>query len=229
MTERAPLVIAIDGPSGVGKSAAARGLARRLGLPVLETGAMYRAVGWKTLEAGVDSGDDEAVAGLLAAIDLALELDEEGRYRIVLDGRRCGDELYRPEVAQATSRIARLPAVRRDLVRRQREVARPPGVVVEGRDIGTVVFPDARFKFFLEADPRVRAERRWRQERDAGGTPDLAEILAAVEERDARDAGREHSPLRRDESYVVVDTSRLTREEVVEELVRWVEGARRGP
>jgi cytidylate kinase len=226
VTEGAPLIVAIDGPSGVGKSAAARGLARRLGLPVLETGAMYRAVGWKTLETGVDPADAEAVSRLVEDLDLALELDGRGRYRVLLDGRRCGEELYRPEVARRTSQVARIEAVRRDLVRRQREVAHRAGAVVEGRDIGTVVFPDTPFKFFLEAEPRVRAERRWQQEREAGGFPDLAEILAAVEERDARDAGREHSPLRRDDSYVVVDTSRLTREQVVDELVRRVEEGR---
>jgi cytidylate kinase len=197
-------------------------LARRLGLPVLETGAMYRAVGWKTLEAGIDAADAEAVDRLMAALDLTLELDEEGRYRVVLDGRRCGQELYRPDVARRTSQVARIETVRRDLVRRQREAARRTGAVVEGRDIGTVVFPDTPFKFFLEADPRVRAERRWQQEREAGGSPDLAEILAAVEERDTRDAGRDLSPLRRDDSYTLVDTSRLSREEVVEELLRSV-------
>lgn len=228
VTESAPLIVAIDGPSGVGKSAAARELARRLGLPVLETGAMYRAVGWKTLDAGVDPGDAEAVARLVEDLDLGLELDGKGRYRVVLEGRRCGEELYRPEVARRTSEVARIEAVRRDLVHRQRQVARRSGAVVEGRDIGTVVFPDTPFKFFLEAEPRVRAERRWQQEREAGGAPDLAEILAAVEERDARDAGRELSPLRRDDSYVVVDTSRLSREQVVEELVRRLQEARAG-
>ena len=225
MAESAPLIVAIDGPSGVGKSAAARELARRLGLPVLETGAMYRAVGWKTLEAGVDPRDAEAVARLVEDLDLALELDGKGRYRVVLEGRRCGEELYRPDVAQRTSQVARIEAVRRDLVRRQREVARRSGAVVEGRDIGTVVFPDTPFKFFLEAEPRVRAERRWQQEREAGGSPDLAEILAAVRERDARDAGREHSPLRRDDSYIVVDTGRLGLDEVVDELLRGIRAA----
>ncbi|MEZ5331399.1 MAG: (d)CMP kinase [Thermoanaerobaculia bacterium] len=227
MTESPPVVVAIDGPSGVGKSAVARELARRLGLPVLETGAMYRAVGWKVLEEGLDPSDCAAVERLVARLDLELEADGEGRYRVSLAGRPCGEELYRHDVAQATSRVARIAAVRRDLVRRQREAALRAGAVVEGRDIGTVVFPETPFKFFLQADARVRAERRWRQENEAGGSPDFEEILAAVEERDARDAGRDLSPLRHDESYVVVDTSRLSLEEVVGALERTV-SARRG-
>lgn len=226
MTERPPLVVAIDGPSGVGKSAVARELARRLGLPVLETGAMYRAVGWKVLEEDLDPRDAPAVERMVAGLDLALEADEQDRYRVVLEGRRCGDELYRPDVAQTTSRVARIEAVRRDLVGRQREAALRAGAVVEGRDIGTVVFPETPFKFFLQADARVRAERRWRQETEAGGRPDLGEILAAVEERDARDASRELSPLRHDESYVVIDTSELSLDEVVRELERNVAARR---
>lgn len=223
-----PLIVAIDGPSGAGKSSAARAVARRFGVPYLETGAMYRAVAVKALDEGIDPDDAAAVAALVPRLDVTLELDAVGgRYEVRLDGRDPGSRLRSAEVAEASSRLSVHPDVRSALVERQREAARRQGAVVEGRDIGTVVFPETPFKFFLVAAPEVRAERRRRQLSERGEAPPLAAIEEAQRTRDARDAGREASPLRPHAASVLVDTSRLTLEEVVEHLVQEIENRRR--
>jgi cytidylate kinase len=220
-----PIVVAIDGPSGVGKSSSARLLARRLGLPFLSTGSMYRAVGLAALDAGVDLDDAPAVAALLRDLRLELVL-EAGEFAVRLGGSDPGERLWDPAVSEATSRLSVHPAVREALVARQRAAA-TNGAVVEGRDVGTVVFPETPFKFYLEANPSVRAERRWRQLRDQGvPTPSLGEVEAAERERDLRDATRPASPLRLDGSYVRLDTGLLGLEEVVERMASLIAARR---
>ncbi|MGH9465591.1 MAG: (d)CMP kinase [Thermoanaerobaculia bacterium] len=222
---RAPLIVAIDGPSGVGKSSAARLLARRLGLPFLSTGAMYRAAGLAALEGGVDVEDAAAVARLVDGLRLELVLEESGDLAVRLDGRDPRDRLRGPAVSDITSRLSIYPELRRALVERQRQAAAVRGAVVEGRDVGTVVFPETPFKFFLDADPAVRAERRWRQlQGDGEAAPALAEVEAAERDRDRRDVTREASPLRADASYVCFDTGHLGLEEVVERMAALVSG-----
>lgn len=203
------MVIAIDGPAGSGKSTVARAVAARLGFSYLDSGAMYRCVGLAALEAGVDPGDAAAASGLGARILLEVEGD-----RVFLDGREVSGRIRDPDVADAASLVSRHPGVRRVLVARQRELAEEGRWVVEGRDIGTVVAPDAPLKVFLTADEAERARRR---ARELGLEP--GEVLAAQRARDASDATREHGALRAADDAIVLDTTELGAEEVVERIV----------
>lgn len=225
---RSPLVVAIDGPSGVGKTTVARQVARRLDLPYLETGAMYRAIGLQALANGVDLDDEGAVAAVAAALDLRIEPGEDRQLRILLAGVDPGARLRAPEVSEATSRIAVHPAVRRRMVALQRELASRWGGVVEGRDIGTRVFPETPYKFFLTAADAVRLDRRARQLADAGRPVDRRQIEAEVRQRDERDSRRAESPLTWDETYTVIDTGAVTVEEVVDRIVQAVGNEERG-
>ena len=216
-TDGTALVVAIDGPSGVGKSTVARRLADRLGLPTLDTGAMYRALGLKVLEAGVDPTDLQAVRELAEATDVDVEL-VDGKLQVLLEGLAVGDRIRRHAVSEVTSQISTLPEVRRRMVDLQRRAGQRHGAVVEGRDIGTVVFPDTPHKFFLRARVEVRAERRWRELEARGQILDREELQRDLERRDARDRQRAAAPLRYDETYRVIDTSDHTIDEVVAQL-----------
>jgi cytidylate kinase len=221
-----PLVVAIDGPAGVGKSAVARGLARELGLPYLDTGAMYRAIGWKALRDGVAAADHEAVAALAAGADLELRPRADGGVDLRLDGAPVEPHVRAPEVGEMASRLAAQPAVRARLVELQRAFGGAHGAVMEGRDIGTVVFPRTPFKFFLDAAPPVRVRRRLDQLHAAGRHMSDAEVEEELHGRDRRDRERAHSPLSWDPSYERVDTSEMTLDEVVAHLVAAVAARR---
>lgn len=217
-----PFVVAIDGPAGVGKSTAARELARTLGVPYLDTGAMYRAIALRVLDAGVAAESRDAVEALASTVDVRVEPANEGAsgLAILLEGQPVGARIRTPEVSAATSVIATYPAVRRRLVEVQRAAGERWGGVVEGRDIGTRVFPDAAYKFFLEARPDVRARRRQAELVRAGREVPLSQVEEEMAIRDRRDSGREDSPLTVDDSYVLVDTSDRSIEEVVETMRR---------
>lgn len=216
---RGTWIVAIDGPGGVGKSTVARRLAERLSLPFLETGAMYRALGLKVVLSDVDPACEEDVAALAKRLDLRMEQAADGSLAVLLDGEPLGDRVRNERVAQVTSQVAAYPRVRRRMVELQQRVGRESGGVIEGRDIGTKVFPETPLKFFLEADPEERARRRYRELVGRGATAaDLAAVREEMEERDRRDAGRADSPMRWDESYTVIDTTELTAEEVVERM-----------
>lgn len=216
--------VAIDGPAGAGKSATARGVARRLGLAHVDSGAMYRAAAWVALRAGADL---ESEAELLQAVARTrFEATADG---VSVDGRLIEGEIRTAEAGEAASRVAVHSGLRRQLVAIQRSFARPPGVVMEGRDIGTVVFPRADLKIFLSASVEVRAQRRFRELESRGERADLAAIEAMIRERDARDQGRSESPLQPAPDAIRLDTSELGLEEQVEVVGRWAELARRGP
>jgi len=204
-----PIVIAIDGPAGSGKSTVARAFAERAGIPYLDTGAMYRAVAHAVLAAGIDPGDADAVAATARVSDI--ELEDSG---VTVDGIDATAAIRGPAVTRTVSVVAANPQVRELLRDRQREwVSTHGGGVLEGRDIGTVVFPDAVLKVYLTARPEIRAARRAAQ-----SGQDLDEVLADIRRRDAADSGREHAPLAEADDAVNLDTSDLTITEVVERI-----------
>jgi cytidylate kinase len=204
-------VIAIDGPAGSGKSTVARRLADRLGLEYLDTGAMYRAVTFAALRRGIDPADTEPVEKLARLVDLEVTAD-----RVTVDGADATIEIRGPEVTRAVSLVAANPGVRTELVRRQREwTEQRGGGVLEGRDIGTVVFPDAVLKVYLIARPDVRAERR---AAEVTGM-DYETVAADMARRDALDQGRDADPLRRADGALELDTSDMTVDEIVDALV----------
>jgi cytidylate kinase len=219
------MLIAIDGPAGAGKSAVARELAVRLGLPYVDTGAMYRAVALLSLRAGIgeplEKDGRRRVAELAATMEIAFEGDPRTQ-RVLLAGADVTGALRDPEVSHMASVVSALPEVRRELVRRQRALAGAGGGVVEGRDIGTVVFPDAPVKIFLTASPEVRAGRRFEELRRRRVDVRWEDVLAEQVERDRRDASRPDSPLRPAPGAVIVDTSGLSLPEAVERLRRLI-------
>ena len=209
------LIIAIDGPSGAGKGTVARALAARLGYRHIDTGAMYRAVAWKAARAGVDLTDETAVAavGERAAFDL-----EDGR--IAIDGHDVRSAIRTAEIDKAAAAVARLPAVRRVLVARQRAFGASGGVVMEGRDIGTVVFPDADLKIYLDASPDERARRRAADPAHTSSkTAQLSDVATALAERDKSDSTRAVSPLTIAPDAVLVDTTGVAIDDVIERVL----------
>lgn len=221
-----PLIVAIDGPSGAGKSSAARALAARLGVPYIDTGAMYRAVGLAAHERGIalPIASPEPVAAIAEAARIELIPIPEGN-RVLLDGRDVSAAIREPEISLYASAVSAIPAVRRALVAQQQRLGRERGGVMEGRDIGTRVFPDTPFKFFLTADPGVRAERRARELADRGTPQPYADVLRDMEKRDRDDGSRADSPLTLDDRYVLIDSTGRPLPAVVEEIERRVRGA----
>jgi cytidylate kinase len=209
-------VIAIDGPAGSGKSTVARALAERLGLEYLDTGAMYRGVTFAAIRRGIDPAEDEVVARIVGDVELDVSVD-----KVLVDGTDASIEIRGPEVTRAVSAVAANPAVRAELRRRQREwAAERGGGVMEGRDIGTVVFPNAELKVYLTAEPEVRAERRSQEVTDL----DYETVAADLARRDAYDQGREDSPLTQPHDALVLDTTGMTVEDIVTELVERLDG-----
>jgi cytidylate kinase len=209
----APRVIAIDGPAGSGKSTVARTVAERTGLPYLDTGAMYRSVAFAALRAGVDPDDAELVANLAAGMELTMRPDGT----VLVDGADATIEIRGPEVTRAVSIVAANPAVRSEMRRRQREWATERGGgVMEGRDIGTVVFPDAALKVYLDARPEVRAARRSKEVADLS----YETVASDLARRDALDQGRADSPLREADDAHVIDTSDLSVDQIVDEILK---------
>jgi len=207
-----PMVIAIDGPAGSGKSTVAKAVALRLGLDYLDTGAMYRSVAFASLRGGVDPEDAEVVGNLSRNIDL--DIDPSGN--VTVDGVDATIEIRGPEVTRAVSIVAANPDVRAEMRARQRQwVAKRGGGVMEGRDIGTVVFPEARLKVYLDASPEVRAARRSKEVSDLS----YETVATDLARRDALDQNRTHDPLRTADDAVVIDTSDLTVDQIVDAIM----------
>ncbi|MFN2386100.1 MAG: (d)CMP kinase [Thermoanaerobaculia bacterium] len=214
-----PLIVAIDGPSGSGKSTAARGLGRRLEIPYLDTGAMYRAVGLAARDHGVSLPvrDPAAIVELADRLALDVKLTPDATL-VVLDGRDVTEDIRAPEISLYASAVSAIPGVRRRLVAEQQRLGRRYGGVLEGRDIGTKVFPDTPHKFFLTAPAAVRAARRTRQLEQRGTPQPYEQVLADIEQRDREDSSRAESPLTLDDRYVVIDSGDKSSEEVVSEM-----------
>jgi len=216
------LVVAIDGPAGAGKSTTARLLAARLGYDLLDTGAIYRVMALLSKRAGVAWDDGPGVAGLAAGLDLKFHL-EGGVNRVLVGGADVTTDIRTPDMSDGASRVSALPEVRAALLDIQRRLGAQGGVVVEGRDIGTVVFPDAGAKFFLTANADERARRRVAELQAAGRPADFATTRAEMQQRDERDSTRSVAPLKEADDAVAVDSSGLTPDEVVAKMAAIVE------
>jgi cytidylate kinase len=217
------LIIAIDGPSGVGKGTVARAVARRLGYRHVDTGAMYRAVAWEALHLGISLEDGPAVTAL--AEHAAFDLDRD---RVVIDGHDVTTAIRTPEIDRAATLVARQAPVRAQLVARQREMGADGAIVMEGRDIGTVVFPEAHVKVFLDASPEERARRRANDPAHAGHGTALASVAVELQARDQSDRTRAASPLVMAPGAVRIDTTNVPAEEVVRQVCALVEEVRAG-
>jgi len=215
------MIIAIDGPSGSGKSTLGRMVAHALKLLYIDTGSMYRAVALAVIEAQVDPNDKEAVTALANRIEIDLEGDPDS-LSVLLNGRDITDQIRNESVTDMSSIVSTIPGVRRAMVERQRAISKR-GAVLNGRDIGTVVFPDADIKFFLTAAPEERAERRYKEDQmTASSSATYAETLADMIERDRRDSTRADSPLKVADDAIVVDSTGKSIEEVFEEMISHV-------
>jgi cytidylate kinase len=220
------MIVAIDGPAGSGKSTVARGVARRLGFTYLDSGAMYRAVTLAALENGIDLGDGDALGRLAAGSDIELREREDDNVRVLLDGRDVSEEIRSPRVTGASSEVAAHRQVREGLLAKQRGLIASGDWVVEGRDIGTVVAPDAAIKVFLTADPAERARRRAAELHRRGIEAEAEDVHRAIEQRDRLDSTRSAAPLRAAEDAVTIDTTRLDAGQVIERVAGLAEQAR---
>ncbi|HVM97519.1 MAG TPA: (d)CMP kinase [Candidatus Acidoferrales bacterium] len=211
------LVVAIDGPAGAGKSTVSRRLAQSLGYRYIDTGAMYRVIGVLAAEQRIDVTNDAALAALCDHTKIEF-VERDGRVRTLANGRDLSDSIRTPEAAQQASKTSTVPIVRDRLVAMQRAMGANDAVVMEGRDIGTVVFPDAMVKVFLDAAPSERARRRASELHQEVSDAEIERMTREIAERDARDRGRAHSPLRPASDAVLMDTTKMTIDEVVRTL-----------
>jgi len=205
--------IAIDGPAGAGKSTAAKKLAKLLGFTYIDTGAMYRAITLKVLRENISLEDEERIVEVARKSDISLDGE-----RVFLDGEDVSEEIRKPIISEKVSVVSQIPEVREILVKKQRKIAEGKNVVMDGRDIGTVVLPDAQFKFFLTASLEERARRRYEELKNKGTEVKYEEVLEEIKKRDSLDSGRKTSPLTIPEGAILIDTTDLTEEEVVERV-----------
>jgi cytidylate kinase len=216
--------VAIDGPAGAGKSTVAREVARRLGLAYLDTGAMYRAITLAGLRRSTDLHNAEALQRLTQSVELDIQSDSEGQNIIFLDGENVSIDIRLPEISRHVSFVALCPQVRDVLVDKQRQIGRRGGVVMDGRDIGTMVMPDAEYKFFLTASLEERARRRLEELRAKGEVMDIGQMTQEIAARDKIDSEREVAPLRPAEDAIHVDTTDMDIEDVVNTVVKLIRG-----
>jgi len=214
MIVKKELVIALDGPSGAGKSTVARRLAQQLGYIYIDTGAMYRAIGWKAKREGIDPSDEPKLAELCQRTEILLKSDKSDP-RVYVDSKDVSGEIRTPEMGMMASSVSKSPAVRARLLALQRDLGRNGGVVMDGRDIGTVVFPGAEVKFFLDASAEERGRRRYLELREKGMVVELVQITKEIQDRDKQDSDRALAPLRKAEDAVLLDTTRMSIDDVL--------------
>lgn len=221
-------IVTIDGPAGVGKSSVSRKIAAATGFTYLDTGAMYRGVGWYILQEGIPLDDAKAIAEKLADLELKLlpAVDEESDVGVLINGRDVSDAIRTPEMAMVASKVSAVPVVREILTQIQRSCGDRGNIVAEGRDTGTVVFPMAAYKFFLDAQPEERAKRRVMQMRARGSEADFKQILTMTLERDKNDSERAIAPLKKAHDAVRIDTTEITVLQVVDKILRIIEEKR---
>ncbi|MDD6174451.1 MAG: (d)CMP kinase [Firmicutes bacterium] len=215
------IAIAIDGPAGAGKSSVARGIARELGFIYVDTGALYRTIGLYARRRSVDLEDDGAVAGMLEEITVELKFID-GEQRVFLNGEDVSPLIRTADISMMASRVSALPPVRAFLLELQRDLARKNNVIMDGRDIGTVVLPGAQIKLFLTASPECRAQRRCRELAEKGEPADLQQVLAEIRQRDYNDSHRAIAPLKPAQDAQVVDNSDLTLQETIDTMTRLI-------
>lgn len=214
--------VAIDGPSGAGKSTIARAAAAKFGFIYVDTGAIYRTIGLATKLRGVDAGDSAAVIALLPKLVIELSYNEAGEQEMLLDGADVSRDIRLPEVSMLASKVSAIPEVRAFLVEMQRDMARRHDVIMDGRDIGTVILPDADLKIFLTADIHARAHRRYAELAAKGSSDSFDEVLADMIKRDEQDTERAAAPLKAAEDSVLLDTSELSLEESIDAVCRLI-------
>ena len=212
------MIIAIDGPSASGKSTTAKGVAEKLGITHLDTGAMYRTVTWGLKKAAIHPSNDKKVRDFLKDLEIYFDVSNH----IWLNGEDVSVEIRTGDISSRVSAVSAIPEVREKMVNIQRQIAGKKDCVLEGRDIGTVVFPDAEYKFFLVADTEIRAKRRLLDLERIGETSTLAELMDDIERRDAVDSSRDHSPLLQAEDAIPIDTSHLTINEQINKIVNLI-------
>ncbi|MFO7263663.1 MAG: cytidylate kinase [Bacillaceae bacterium G1] len=220
--------VAIDGPAGAGKSTVAKQVAALLGMEYIDTGAMYRAVTWAIIHENIPLDDEPQLRAFLASLRLVVEHDADGRQRVWVNGQEVSEQIRSPQVTEFVSVVAARPAVRERLVDMQREIARHKCVIMDGRDIGTVVFPDAEVKFFITASLDVRAMRRYQELVARGHEIDYETVKQELHRRDELDQNRAHSPLKPAEDAIILDTSQMPLAEVVERVSETIRQAKRG-
>lgn len=216
------IIIAIDGPAGSGKSSTAKEVARRLGFTYIDTGAMYRSVTLEIIRRKIDICDEDQIEKIARESCIQFQWIDN-KYHILLNSEDVSDEIRSSDVASLVSPVSAIAGIRKILAERQRQMAQDDNIVMEGRDIGTNVFPDADFKFYMDADIRVRAERRIKDYQAIGQKLSVAEIVRELEKRDKIDSSRSHSPLKKAEDAIIIDTTNLSFEEQVEEIVKIVQ------
>jgi cytidylate kinase len=213
-------VLTIDGPSGAGKGTVSRAVAKRLGWHYLDSGSIYRSLAIAVLDAGIAAADETAVAAVAERMDLQFDCGDE--LRVFLDGADITDRLASEATANVASKVAALPEVRRALLQKQRDFRRPPGLVADGRDMGTVVFPEAAYKVFLTASAEERALRRYKQLKEKGIDANLIQITQEIEQRDRRDQERQTAPLAMSSEALYIDSSALSIAAVIDEVLNLI-------